>query len=494
MKVPSLPVVLLVAATLAARPTLAQGTCAEANFCSSTPNSTGGAAVISSNGECLVSENAFVLSAAPVPNQPGIFFYSSQQLNGGVGLPFGNGRRCVGNPVFRLPPTVATGNTLSAAVDFDAPPAATGVVLPGSMWFFQAWFRDPAAGGAFFDLSDGLAVTFEAEVLPTVELELASQTAAESDGQLVVRVTRSQATQLTTIVPYSVSGSALEGDDYTASAGVFTIAPGDATGEITILLAADGADEMDESIVITLGTPLYGTLGSQSVQTITLTDSDPPPIVEFANPNNPVPESAGTVGCTLTLSMPSAFDVTVPFTVGGTNPAGDYSTDASPVVIPAGSMSQDIDVTIVDDSLDEGNLTIVLSLGTPTNASLGNASQCAVVVLDNDAPPVVQFSLAQVSGPEGGGTLPVEVSLSELSGLNVFVDFTLSGTADPGRRLHVTRLAVRDPRRLLVAVDRPRADRRRRPRARRDDRAHHRRGYQRGARCPDHGDCDARRR
>jgi hypothetical protein len=36
----------------------------------------------------------------------------------------------------------------------------TGLVAPGSTWYFQAWFRDPAAGGAAFNLSDGLAVTF----------------------------------------------------------------------------------------------------------------------------------------------------------------------------------------------------------------------------------------------------------------------------------------------------------------------------------------------
>ena len=41
------------------------------------------------------------------------------------------------------------------------PPTAAGTMTPGSTWHFQAWFRDPAGGGAFFDLSDGLTITFQ---------------------------------------------------------------------------------------------------------------------------------------------------------------------------------------------------------------------------------------------------------------------------------------------------------------------------------------------
>ena len=45
-------------------------------------------------------------------------------------------------------------------VDLDTPPQAAGQITNGSTWHFQAWFRDSAAGGASFDLSDGMAITF----------------------------------------------------------------------------------------------------------------------------------------------------------------------------------------------------------------------------------------------------------------------------------------------------------------------------------------------
>ncbi|TDJ70189.1 MAG: VCBS repeat-containing protein [Planctomycetota bacterium] len=133
------------------------GGCSQSNYCTSTPNSTGGAAVISSNGNCVVADNNFVLTTTPVPNQFGIFYYSATQVN----LPFGNGTLCAGGVQQRLDVEMAVGNVISHAVDFTSPPSPSGQITAGSTWHFSTWFRDPAAGGANFDLSNGLTVTFQ---------------------------------------------------------------------------------------------------------------------------------------------------------------------------------------------------------------------------------------------------------------------------------------------------------------------------------------------
>jgi hypothetical protein len=109
-----------------------------------------------------VASNNLVLEGGPTPNQPGLFFYSAGQANGGNGVPFGNGLRCVGssgNPLFRLPVISGSGNHHVFAVDYGSLPAG-GDIVPGSTFHFQLWFRDPAGGGAFFDLSDGYSILF----------------------------------------------------------------------------------------------------------------------------------------------------------------------------------------------------------------------------------------------------------------------------------------------------------------------------------------------
>ena len=116
------------------------------------------------SGSTSVSANRFTLHVAGgVPGELGLFYYGPEE----VALPFGEGLRCVGAGAlgtFRLnPPQPMDGQGASSRlVDFDAPPAGSGAgtILPGSTWKFQHWYRDPAGGGAGFNLSDGLSATF----------------------------------------------------------------------------------------------------------------------------------------------------------------------------------------------------------------------------------------------------------------------------------------------------------------------------------------------
>ena len=131
------------------------------NYCTSTPNSTGLPALISATGSASVSANDLSLHAQPVPAlQNGVFFYGPIQTQ----VPFGNGFRCVGagaTGIARLPiENSGLAGVLEHDLDNTLPPTAVTQITSGSTWNFQAWFRDPAGGGAFFNLSDGLSVTF----------------------------------------------------------------------------------------------------------------------------------------------------------------------------------------------------------------------------------------------------------------------------------------------------------------------------------------------
>jgi len=126
------------------------------NYCTAAANSTGSGAIASASGSVSVSANSLTLSASPVPAEPGVFFYGPSQIQ----VPFGNGFRCVGGSVVRLPITFATGGALTRPLDLTQLPAGSVPIAAGSTWNFQAWFRDPAAGGWGFNLSDGLEIVF----------------------------------------------------------------------------------------------------------------------------------------------------------------------------------------------------------------------------------------------------------------------------------------------------------------------------------------------
>ncbi len=127
------------------------------NYCASTANSSGGAAVMSASGSASVAANDLVLIAQPLPaGTNGIFFYGPNQIQ----VPFGNGVRCVGGLTTRRTIEQADGmGVIQHALDNTiAPPQ--GTIVPGATFNFQSWFRDSMGGGAQFNLSDGLEVTF----------------------------------------------------------------------------------------------------------------------------------------------------------------------------------------------------------------------------------------------------------------------------------------------------------------------------------------------
>ncbi len=130
--------------------------CFAVNFCQTSPNSVGAGAIMDSAGSLSLSTNNLVLVAydAP-PNASALYFYGQNETQ----VPFGNGFRCIGNPVTRL--GILQIDPLGTAfMSLDFTSGSLTQVLPGSTWSFQLWYRNPAGGGAGFNLSDGRRLRF----------------------------------------------------------------------------------------------------------------------------------------------------------------------------------------------------------------------------------------------------------------------------------------------------------------------------------------------
>jgi hypothetical protein len=125
-------------------------------YCSAANNSTGFGARIRASGSLSVAANDVCLVASPVPSGSGLFAYGS----GPQQTPLGNGVLCIGGTIARSTVATSVGGALSHQLDLNAPPSPAAVILPGSTWWFQAWYRDVPAGGASFNLSNGLQLSF----------------------------------------------------------------------------------------------------------------------------------------------------------------------------------------------------------------------------------------------------------------------------------------------------------------------------------------------
>jgi hypothetical protein len=121
--------------------------------CAISPNSVGPGAVIQYYGSRSVSANSFhLLTTGLPPNGFGVYFYGQNE----VFQPFGNGVRCVGNPAVRLSNLQANA---FGDVAYDLNLVGTQI-QPSQTWLFQYWYRNPAGGGAGFNLSDAIGVPF----------------------------------------------------------------------------------------------------------------------------------------------------------------------------------------------------------------------------------------------------------------------------------------------------------------------------------------------
>ena len=136
---------------------------------------------------------------------------------------------------------------------------------------------------------------------------------------------------------------------------------------------------------------------------------------------------------TVTLSSASGRTVTVGYsTVHGTTSAGDFSGAISgTVTFNPGDTSEQINVSTVDDMLDEADTeTFSVNLSGPSQAILGDPS-AAGAIGDNDNEP--QLSIGNAGAVMEGATGSFQVTLSASSGQTVTVDYAVS---------HVTTVAA----------------------------------------------------
>ncbi|MET0555796.1 MAG: Calx-beta domain-containing protein [Vicinamibacteria bacterium] len=149
--------------------------------------------------------------------------------------------------------------------------------------------------------------------------------------------------------------------------------------------------------------------------------------------------NGGTTPATfaVSLSPAAAQAVTVQYaTSNGTALAGsDYNASSGTVTFPPGSTSQNVNVPVIGDTLDEDDETFVVTLSNASGAAIGTA-QAVGTIQDNDAAPGV--SIGDCASPEGG-VCGLAVTLSAPSGKGITVNYaTSNGSATAGSDYQAT--------------------------------------------------------
>ncbi len=148
-------------------------------------------------------------------------------------------------------------------------------------------------------------------------------------------------------------------NDYVATSGTLTFAPGDRAKTITVVVNGDTTIENNETLSVVLTNPQNLTLSSTSATGTILNDDTPPTISNVSFVQTAVSVNENVVGgkVTLTLKRTTGTDrvATVDYaTANGTATAGsDYTATTGTATFAVGATTATITVPIIDDTLQE---------------------------------------------------------------------------------------------------------------------------------------------
>lgn len=140
-----------------------------------------------------------------------------------------------------------------------------------------------------------------------------------------------------------------------------------------------------------------------------------PGSLEFSATGYSVDENVATLNVTLRRTGGSTGAVSVDYSsTDGTAVAGsDYQAVAGTLSLADGQTSATFPVTILDDTLYEGDEDFTLTLSNPQGgASLGTNTVATALILDNDPPPqsgILELVSARASVNEAGGSVTLQV-------------------------------------------------------------------------------------
>lgn len=282
----------------------------------------------------------------------------------------------------RLPTPLEAGQAVDLQISASAPSLEGTAALTASV---DAHVVDPQADNDVAAASAGIACSDQDR--GTIRIDDSPITAREGTGGVTIGVVRDGGACGNASAALRLSdGTAHAGKDYVASPPALHWSNGEQGAQYAwIGFVDDDVAEPDESFSVSIGAVDGAASTVPLSRTVTIVDDDPPPKVSFER-SRFAGEESQHVQVTVELNSATTKRVDVPIVPTGTaTPGSDFSLSSRTLHIPAGSRSGSVDLALLADHRTEGVETIVLELGTPTNAQLGRVTRMTIDLSDAPA-------------------------------------------------------------------------------------------------------------
>ncbi len=222
-----------------------------------------------------------------------------------------------------------------------------------------------------------------------------SVTAADTDAReagpktVTFIVTRTGDVSEALTVSYTMGGTSANGADYNSLPGSVTIPAGAASVDVLLTPIDDAEAELAETATLTLAASEDYSVVPPASATVTITDNETPTVdLEVVYPSM----YERLAGDYARLRVVRRGDISAPsfvanLTYSGTAGGGRYNAPRSVTVDPD-VVTQDFDITPIDDALLNGDQTIVATVVNGAGYAVGTTSPSATAtILDDELPP-----------------------------------------------------------------------------------------------------------
>ena len=284
----------------------------------------------------------------------------------------------------------------------------TGIAFNAATGEFN-WSNVPTAGTYTFtaraiDAQDSAIVdeqifTITVASSGTLGFSVSTLTLNESDSATTITVNRTSGSAGIVTVNYAASnGTASSGSDFTAVSGTLTFADGVTSQTFTVSPIDDSIYEESETFTLNLsGATGYASITGGSIA-VTINDNDTAVVgsLTLSASTYSVSENAGIKVITVNRVGGSDTAISVDYaTSNGTALAGsDYTATSGTLSFAHGDTSKTFSITILDNSVYEGNEDLNITLSNPTTGVIINTSTAVLSIIENDAAIVGSLSLS----------------------------------------------------------------------------------------------------
>jgi hypothetical protein len=227
--------------------------------------------------------------------------------------------------------------------------------------------------------------------------------------------------------------TAFGGSDYVAINGSARIPAGSTIYDLQLQILDELVPEGEETFTLRFSNVAGALLRTPLLVTIHINANDEIGFNGFPGNYSGVSESDGSKRIYITYSGGTSQPVTVNYAVtAGTATAGsDFTPINGTVTFQDGWLFREINIPILEDGLNEGPETFIVTLSNPQGASLGAQTSYTVTIAAND---LLGFTSSSVTVYEVGGQAQVQVRLNAPSAQEVRVNYsTAAGTALSGQ-------------------------------------------------------------